>query len=300
MIQSLMAGSAISAAALGSGMLVAWLLLALGDLGARVQQMYRPRWRNVLQTFFADEPVYQSRPSGKAVSRALEALVFLPGLTGIIVAALMRDILLSPYLALLGIGLSWYLRLRRTRKVQSSLTAQTRDLVVLFRSRFAVGESPFSVLSEIQGDLPPGAVRDAVGQAVNTYQSSGSVDKALTPLRGMNNAHLARLGMILEASSTASTEAVVDEVKHIEDDLKARDRLAGQARASLALLKGTVRFLQSVNGAAILATVALPMWRDFFTSTLQRRGTFLAATLFVLLASMYFDQEIGMQEEKTL
>jgi hypothetical protein len=68
----------------------------------------------------------------------------------------------------------------------------------------------------------------------------------------------------------------------------------------LALLKGTVRFLQAANLTAIMASVALPMWRDFFTSTLQRRGKFLAATLFLTLASLYFDQEIGMQEEKAL
>ena len=56
----------------------------------------------------------------------------------------------------------------------------------------------------------------------------------------------------------------------------------------------------SYHASAIVASVALPVWRDFFTSTLQRRGTFLAATLFLTLASLYFDQEIGLQEEKAL
>ena len=101
-------------------------------------------------------------------------------------------------------------------------------------------------------------------------------------------------------SPGAAPLVVVDEVQRIEDDLKERDRLAGQARASLALIKGTVKFLQAANLAAVAAAIALPMWRDFFTSTLQRRGTFLAATAFMVLASLYFDQEIGLQEEKAL
>jgi hypothetical protein len=58
--------------------------------------------------------------------------------------------------------------------------------------------------------------------------------------------------------------------------------------------------LQAANLTAIVASVALPVWRDFFTGTLQRRGTFLAATLFLTLASLYFHQEIGLQEEKAL
>ena len=286
--------------ALGIGALSAWLLLAAGNLAVRVRQLYRPRWRSALETFFdRDETDEQERRSG-STSTFLDLLPFLPALGGVLLAVAMRDGLLSPYLVLLGAALTWFLRSRRTRKTQAAITNQVRTLVVLFRSRFAIGESPFSVLVEIEDDLSKGAVAAAVHRAVNAYQTSGSVEKALTPLRDLHNPYLARLAMVLETSGSASTEAIVAEVAHIEDDLKERDRLAGQARASLALLKGTVRFLQAANLAAIVASVALPVWRDFFTSTLQRRGTFLAATLFLTLASLYFDQEIGLQEEKAL
>lgn len=286
--------------ALGIGTLSAWLLLVAGNLAVRVRQLYRPRWRSALETFFDRDEMDGQERRGDSTSTFLDLLPFVPALGGVILAVGMRDALLSPYLVLLGTGLTWFLRSRRTRKTQAAITNQVKALVVLFRSRFAVGESPFSVLVEIEDDLPKGTVAAAIRQAVNTYQTSGSVEKALAPLRGLHNPYLARLAMVLETSGSASTEAIVAEVAHIEDDLKERDRLAGQARASLALLKGTVRFLQTANLAAIVASVALPLWRDFFTSTLQRRGTFLAATLFLTLASLYFDQEIGLQEEKAL
>ena len=287
--------------AVGIGSIAAWLLLALGDLFARVRQFYRPRWRSALEMFFANDEG-DTRDANKAgsASRVLDVLTYLPGLLAIVLAALMRDVLLSPYLAVLGVGLTWFFRTRKARKTQAAISTQVRSLVVLFRSRYAVGESPFAVLAEIQDDLPRGPVTIAVRRAVNAYGSSGSVAKALAPLRDLNNPYLARLSMVLETSGAASTEAVIDEVRRIEDDLKERDRLAGQARASLALIKGTVKFLQAANLAAVAAAVALPMWRGFFTSTLQRRGTFLAATAFMVLASLYFDQEIGLQEEKAL
>ena len=287
--------------AIGAGSIAAWLLLALGDLAVRIRQFYRPQWRNALETFFAtDKGDAKDADEAGSAGKILDALTYLPGLFAVILAVLVRDALLSPYLAILGAGLTWFFQARKTRKTQAAISTQVRSLVVLFRSRYAVGESPFSVLAEIQEDLPRGPVAIAVRRAVNAYGSSGSVTKALDSLRDLNNPYLARLAMVLETSGSASTEAVADEVRRIEDDLKERARLAGQARASLALIKGTVKFLQAANLAAIVAAVALPMWRDFFTSTLQRRGTFLAATAFMVLASLYFDQEIGLQEEKAL
>jgi len=297
-------------AALGVGLLASWLLLGLGGLWERVIKLYRPRWRGLrkslrgsraLDAFFAGE---RSGEDGDARSDsaggALDALTWLPGLAALVLAIWMRDALLSPYLVALGVGLTWFIRARKARKAQSAMADQVRALVVLFRSRFAVGQSPFAVLTEIEGDLPAGVVRDAARRVTNIYGSSGRVDRALAPLRELNNPYLARLTMVLEMGGTASADAVTAEVRRIEADIKARDRLAGQAKASLALLKGTTRFLQAVNVAAIAVAVVLPAWRDFFTSTLQRRGTFLAATLFVALASFYFHQEIGMQEEKVL
>ena len=287
--------------AVGAGSLAAWLLLVLGDLAVRIRQFYRPQWRNALETFFAnDEGNATEADKASSAGKILDALTFLPGLFAVALAAVMRDVLLSPYLVLLGVGLTYFIRVKRARRTQSAVTGQVKSLIVLFRSRYAVGESPFSVLVEIQDDLPKGPVAVATRRATNIYQTNGSVTEALAPLRDLKNPYLARLVMVLETSGSASTKVVVDEIRRIEDDLKERDRLAGQARASLALIKGTVKFLQATNLTAVVVAVALPMWHDFFTSTLQRRGTFLAATMFLVLASIYFDQEIGLQEEKAL
>jgi hypothetical protein len=286
--------------ALGIGTLSAWLLLAFGDLTARVRKLYRPRWRSALETFFDRDEAGGREGEANSMGTFLDLLPFLPALGGIVLAIAVRDGLLSPYLLLLGAVLAIFLRERRMRKTQAVITNQVKTLIVLFRSRFVVGESSFSVLAEIAHGLPKGAVAVAVHRAVSAYQAGSSVEVALAPLRGLRNPYLVRLVMVLGTSGSASTKAIVDEVTRIEADLKERDRLAGQARASLALLKGTVRFMQAANLAAIVASVVLPVWRDFFTSTLQRRGTFLAATLFLTLASLYFDQEVELQEEKAL
>jgi len=278
-------------AALGVGCLAAALLLGIGDLAAYVWQLRRPRWQRWLDALRQrDERETAGRPRP-------DLLPLLPAGGGLALALLGHDWLLSPYLLVLGLALARFLQGRRSRKEQAAITEQVKALVVLFRSRFAVGQSPFAVLAEVLPELPEGRVREAAEKAVTAYHAGGDVQAALAAMREIGNQYLSRFALVLEAAPSSTTEAMLDEVHRLEADLAARDRLRGQGRASLALLKGTVRFLQAANAVAVVGTVLFPLWRDFFSSTLQRRGTFLAATLFAVLAFLYFDQEIGIQEE---
>ena len=285
-----------SVIALGTGLVTAWTLVSLGDLISKVRKFFRPRIS--LKGFFQEQA--EGADELKKGKRGGGLFAYIPIPVGIILAILARDWLLSPYLVVVGVGMAFFLRSKRDRKEQTVLTEQVKALVLLFRSRFSVGESPFAVLADVLEDLPEGRIKRAVERTVDTYRARGDADEALTVMRNVRNPFLSRLVMILDASGSAETEVILGELKELEDDLKNRDRLAGQARATLAMLKGTVSFLQVANLTAVIASVALPLWHDFFTSTLQRRGTFLAATMFLLVASLFFHQEISLQEDKVL
>ena len=222
--------SASALVALGAGLLSAWLLLSLGDLVARARLLYRPRWRRTLDSLLRHE----DEETPDETPRQRNVLAMLPGLAGILLAILVRDWLLSLYLVTLGLSLIWLMRSRQGRKEQAKLTDQVKMLVVLFRSHFAVGGSPFSVLSEVEPELPAGRLRAAVRRTVDIYHTTGKVKEALNAMRKLDNPYLARLVMVMEAASVSSTEVVLDELKRLEGDLKARDRLRAQAKASLA------------------------------------------------------------------
>jgi len=285
-----------SAVALGLGLLSAWALAGLGDLAGKVRRFFRPRIS--LQAFVRQQQEERAEVQGERRPAAVLSWIPLPA--GIALAVGARDWLLSPYLAVVGAGLAYYMASRRSRKEQGALTEQVKSLVLLFRSRYAIGESPFAVLVDVLDDMPDGRVKGIVRRAVDSYHATGDGGEALALMRRVHNHYLSRLVMILEASGSAETDVILVELKELEDDLKNRDRLAGQARATLALLRGTVSFLQVANLTAVAASVALPLWHDFFTSALQRRGTFLAATMFLLVASLFFDQEIALQEDRVL
>lgn len=281
-------------AALGVGCLVATLILAIGDLVVHIRRLRRPRWQRWLDALRQGGEEESDRETG------LDFLPLLPAGGGLALALLARDWLLSPYLLLLGLALARFMQRRRSHKKHMAATEQVKALVVLFRSHFAVGQSPFAVLGEVFPELPPGQVRTAVEKAVSAYRAGGDVRTALASMRKVDERYLSRFTLVLEAAPSSDTETILDEVRRLEEDLMERDRLRGQAKASLALLTGTVRFLQVANVTTVVLTVLLPPWRDFFTSTLQRRGTFLAATLFFVLASLYFDQEARESLEEAI
>jgi len=292
------------AVVLGLGSLTAWLLNSVGSGAAFVWTFWRERVkRNSFTIWFSDEKERLDSETQSESQRGkirANVLTYLPAVGGLVLGTFARDWLLSPYLVGLGIALTFLAGSQRSLRSQSTITDHVRSLVILFRSRFAIGESPFSVLSDILDDLPDGAVRESVAKTCSMFRATGSVIDSLGPMKRLGNPYMARFIMLIEQTGNASTDLVLDELKQIEEGLKARERLAGQAKASLALLKGTVKFLQTANIATAAVSVIVPMWNDFFTSSLQRRGTFIAATLFMLVASVYFSQEIKAQEEQVL
>jgi len=297
-IESDAMGIALAAiGALGSGLVTAWVVISLGEVVGKVRRFFRPSVS--LRAFLKQQDEDSAKPEGRRPSSG-KLLSVAPIPAGIILAILAGDWLLSPYLVAVGLGLTFFFRTKQGRKEQAVLTEQIKSLVLLFRSRYAVGESPFAVLADVLDDLPEGRIRETVQRTVDTYHARGDAEEALAVMRRVRNPYLSRLVMILDASHSAQTEVISTELKGLETDLKSRDRLAGQAKATLALLNGTVSFLQGANLTALVVSVALPLWHDFFTSTLRRRGTFLAATVFLLVASLFFDQEISLQEDKVL
>jgi len=283
--------------ALGTGLVTAWVVISLGEVAGKVRRFFRPSIS--LTPFLRQQKEDSAKPEDRRPS-SVKLLSVAPIPAGVILAILAGDWLLSPYLVAVGLGLTFFFRTKQGRKEQAVLTDQIKSLVLLFRSRYAVGESPFAVLAQVLDDLPKGRIGETVRRTVDTYHARGDTEEALAVMRRVRNPYLSRLAMILAASNSAQTEVILTELKGLETDLKSRDRLAGQAKATLALLNGTVSFLQVANLTAVAASVALPLWHDFFTSTLQRRGTFLAATVFLLVASLFFDQEISLQEDKVL
>lgn len=216
--------------------------------------------------------------------------------------------ILGAYLVGAGFALSRYLlprdpfgKPRGRRTTEKRIDEQVKELVSEFRSRYQVKPSVFGTLEEVAEGLEE-PLRGLIDEAVKSYYVTGSPRQAFLILRSSSDHHpyLCQFIFILERSDKATSEALQEALRDLEERMEQRHRLRGRSRIALALLRGEARFLQGANVAAIGAAAFVPVLREFYTSTVARQGIFMAAVSAVLATSIYFDQEVRMLEERVL
>ena len=209
--------------------------------------------------------------------------------------------LLGAYLVGAGFALSRYLQPRGRRTTEKRIDKQVKELVSEFRSRYQVKPSVFGTLEVVVEGLEE-PLRGLIDEAVKRYYVTGSPRQAFLILRSSSDHHpyLCQFIFILERADKATSEALQEALRDLEERMEQRHRLRGRSRIALALLRGEARFLQGANVAAIGAATFVPVLREFYTSTVARQGIFMAAVSAVLATSIYFDQEVRMLEERVL
>ncbi len=209
--------------------------------------------------------------------------------------------LIGAYLVGAGYLLARYLRAGRTKEGAREIDEQVKELVSEFRSRYQLKPSVFGILEEVVEGLEE-PLKGLIEQAVKRYYVTGSAREAFHTLRESSGHHpyLCQFAFMLERADKATSEALQEALSDLEERMEQRHRLRGRSKIALALLRGEARFLQGANVAAIGAATFVPVLREFYTSTLARQGIFVAAVSAVLAASIYFDQEVRMLEERIL
>jgi hypothetical protein len=144
--------------------------------------------------------------------------------------------------------------------------------------------------------LEPGPIKTAVENATQAHFRGASWTDAIRQhLSG--NQMLTRLMLLLAVAPQMEGAEVRDAIQAQIKMISIQESLQAEAGAELVLLKFTVYFLAIANAAAIAAVLFLPTWRDFFTSALARRGTFIVASLMASTAYVYFSEEIEVLKE---
>lgn len=230
-------------------------------------------------------------------------VVYLPLAASVVAASslFISAPLMSAYLVGAGYLLVRYLQARGRKRRAREIDDQVKELVTDFRSRYQLKPSVFGTLEEVVERLEE-PLKGLIDQAVKRYYVTGSAREAFLTLRSSSDHHpyLCQFVFILERADKASREALQEALSDLEERMEQRHRLRGRTKTALALLMGEARFLQWANVAAIGAATFVPVLREFYVSTMARQGIFIAAVSAVLAASIYFDQEVRMLEERVL
>jgi len=295
----------LSAGLVGLGTALIFFALAWGlaDLARALWRLRRRRWERVVQRYFAQPaPAYADRQAGKPAARGSGRLTppLIAGLGLVLAAKALADApLVAAYLAGAGLVMARYLSRAQARGAQALLTAQVGDLVSAYRSVYLVNPALFPALEEAARNLDE-PLKNMLQRAIQANQMRIPPERIFADLRRVGNPYLNQFLFILERAPESDAAAVSAALAELEARLRQRAHLQGRAKVALAMLSGTVRFLQGANLAAILIALWLPLFWNFYASSLQRQGIFLAAVTAVLVGSVYFDQELAKLQERVL
>ncbi len=285
----------IGASALAAGMSAYVVAFALGNFVRLVYERRRPRWLRMMVPTQAIAPL---TPRSRDVTRWI-----LLGLAAVLAlkAAAAGGVLVAIFLLLTGHALYFYLGQRAGSTAREQVTDAVGELIAAYHSAYLVIPTVFGALSEaIKTQVNP-YLQSAVEHALDAFGTGKTAEEVLEHLdRELHNPYLSQFVFILRHTSESNQREILNTLRELSNRLDQRKRLKDRSRVALALVSGTVRFLQAANGAVMALAVLAPFWWDFYSSTVSRQALLMIGGAIALLGSWYFENQLMQLRERVL
>ena len=261
---------------------IRWVALALALLVA-----YLLVGEELTQTLRRRTRVYQVK-YGQYLTRS----AVIPAIIMAVLAVFMRDVILSPFLLLVGLVIAIY-RVRQNMAKATQITPrQVLQLVLSFRGAYQLEPAVFKSLQEANKKIE-GPLRDLVNICVETFFLTSSPERAFNEFRKRtDNILLHQFIYILEMSESASDVAMAEALDAFVARLHRHANLRNQVETGLVGITQQTRFLQIVIVVVAFMVVAVPYFRDVYASGVLGRVGFMAIVLVILGVSYQIEKQV--------
>jgi hypothetical protein len=285
------------ASALAAGLLTYVALSGLVSFGQWVFQRRRPRWLQQIERQQKHLPLVNTK-QGNSISR----IVILGLAVGLgVKAALTGGWLVAIFLIAVGCALYLYLGQRAGSLAREQVTDAVGELIAAYYSAYLVIPTIFGALSEAIKTQTNPFLQNAVQRALDAFGTGKTTEEVLEQLdRDVQNPYLSQFVFILRHTSESNQKEILNTLRDLSNRLDQRKRLKDRSRVALALVSGTVRFLQAANGAVMALAVLAPFWWNFYASSVSRQALLMIGGTIALLGSWYFENQLTQLRERVL
>jgi len=285
------------ASALAAGLLTYVALSGLVSFGQWVFQRRRPRWLQQIERQQKHLPLVNTK-QGNSISR----IVILGLAVGLgVKAALTGGWLVAIFLIAVGCALYLYLGQRAGSLAREQVTDAVGELIAPYYSAYLVIPTIFGALSEAIKTQTNPFLQNAVQRALDAFGTGKTTEEVLEQLdRDVQNPYLSQFVFILRHTSESNQKEILNTLRDLSNRLEQRKRLKDRSRVALALVSGTVRFLQAANGAVMALAVLAPFWWNFYASSVSRQALLMVGGTIALLGSWYFENQLTQLRERVL
>jgi hypothetical protein len=285
------------ASALAAGLIAYVVLSSLVGFGQWIFRRRRPKW---LVQIEQQQKRLQSANTkqGNSIGRII-VLAFGVGLG--LKAALTGGILIAVFLIALGFAMYLYLGQRAGSMAREQVTDAVSELIAAYYSAYLVIPTVFGALSEAVKTQTNLFLQSAVQRSLDAFGTGKTSEEVLDQLdREVQNPYLSQFAFILRHTSESNQKEILNTLRDLSNRLDQRKRLKDRSRVALALVSGTVRFLQAANGAVMALAVFAPFWWDFYASSISRQSLLMIGGTIAILGSWYFENQLTQLRERVL
>jgi len=239
----------------------------------------------------------QARNWRSRYGRYLRRALFLqPTIFGVL-AVLMRDWVLTPFLLVVA-GLIAYYRVRQSmREAHEIQVRQVLQLVVSFRGAYYLRPAVFTALEEAAKRID-GSLKELVRIAVESYFITSSPQRAFDEFRKRtHNILLHQFAYILEMGEETSSITMLQVLDSFITRLRSHEDLGRQVETSLAGALSEVSFMQGAFIFVMVAVAIVPVLRNGWTALLGRVFYVILVSV-VIAASYYIERQIAHLKEQ--
>jgi hypothetical protein len=216
-------------------------------------------------------------------------------------AALTGGILVAVFLIALGVAMYLYLGQRAGSMAREQVTDAVSELISAYYSAYLVIPTVFGALSEAIKTQTNPFLQSAVQRALDAFGTGKTSEEVLDQLdREVQNPYLSQFAFILRHTSESNQKEILNTLRDLSNRLDQRKRLKDRSRVALALVSGTVRFLQAANGAVMALAILAPFWWDFYASSISRQSLLMIGGTIAILGSWYFENQLTQLRERVL
>ncbi len=286
----------LGASALAAGLSAYVVLSVFINFVGWVYERRRPRW---LKMMGRNRPTISPlTPKSNNITR----WVLLALTSGLALKAFFTGgALVAIFLISLGIGLYFYLGQRAGSMAREQITDGIGELITAYYSAYLVIPTVFGALAEaIKTQVNP-YLLNAVQHTLDAFGTGRTAEEVLEQLdREVQNPYLSQFVFILRHTSESNQREILNTLRDLSNRLDQRKRLKDRSRVALALVSGTVRFLQAANGAVMALAVLASFWWDFYSSSVSRQALLIIGGTIALLGSWYFENQLTQLRERVL
>jgi len=296
MFESLLRWIFIGASALAAGLSGYVVLSAVVNFAQWVYRRRRPNWVRQL------ENQRRALPTLAVKQNNLGRIVVLGVALGLALkAAVTGGVLVAVFLIAVGFALYIYLGSRTTSMAREQITDAVAELIAAYYSAYLVIPTVFGALTEASKTQTNAFLQSAVQRALDSFSTGRTTEEVLAQLdREVQNAYLSQFTFILRHTSESNQKEILNTLRELFNRLDQRKRLKDRSRVALALVSGTVRFLQAANGAVMALAVLAPFWWDFYSSSISHQALLMIGGTIAILGSWYFENQLTQLRERVL